>query len=308
MVSVLRVNFQHPVSQCSESTGLPWERVTLGTVSRVVRAMSRTVVFMSQFYLVARHTATRGRARCGIALVGLLALSCLGQSTEPRPLLVGTGPAALFIGNSYLYTLDVPGIVRALADSAGGEKLATMTIAGPNYALVDHWNEGTARREIAERDFEWVVLQQGPSSVEINRDSLRMFTKLFADEVRKAGDGTPVLFSAWPSASRQQDFPRAIESYTLAASDVAGILVPVAAGWLAAWDRESTLQLYQDGLHPSHEGAYLSALVIYSTLLGKSPVGLPATIRTTGGVTIAIDPVVAATLQAAAASVVNLPE
>ena len=241
------------------------------------------------------------------ALLGMAAVGCLSSPTSPGPQLIGEGRPVLFIGNSYLYTKDVPGIVQALADSAGGDKLAVMTIVGPNYALIDHWKEGTARSQIGEHAFEWVVLQQGPSSVEINRDSLRLVTKLFADEMAKEGSAMPALFSAWPNAERRQDFTRAIESYTLAAADVNGILLPVASGWLAAWDRVSTLQLYEDELHPSNEGAYLAALVIYAELLGKSPIGLPATLRTHGGVTIAIDPTTATTLQDAAAAVTNLP-
>lgn len=242
-----------------------------------------------------------------LALLGMTAIGCLSTPTSPRPQLIGEGRPVLFIGSSYLYTMDIPGIVQALADSAGGDKLAVMTIAGPNYALIDHWNEGTARDQIAQHAFEWVVLQQGPSSVEINRDSLRLVTKLYADEMAKVGNARPALFSAWPSEDRRQDFTRAIESYRLAAADVNGILLPVASGWLAAWDRVSTLQLYEDGLHPSREGAYLAALVIYAGLLGKSPIGLPATVRTRDGFTIAINPTTAATLQDAAAAVTNPP-
>jgi len=243
----------------------------------------------------------------GVAALGMTAIGCMSSPTSPGPQLIGEGRPVLFIGNSYLYTKDVPGIVQALADSAGGDKLAVMTVAGPDMALIDHWNEGTARSEISKHAFEWVVLQQGPSSVELNRDTLRLATKYFAEEMAKAGNATPALFSAWPNAERRQDFTRAIESYTLAAADVNGILLPVASGWLAAWDRVSTLQLYEDGLHPSNEGAYLAALVIYAKLLDKSPIGLPATLRTHGGVTIAIDPTTAATLQDAAAAVANPP-
>lgn len=39
--------------------------------------------------------------------------------------------------------------MQALADSAGGDRLAVETVAGPDMALVDHWNGGTARHEIA---------------------------------------------------------------------------------------------------------------------------------------------------------------
>jgi len=222
------------------------------------------------------------------------------QITEVRVEYVGEGTKVLFVGNSYLYFNDIPGIVQALADSAKGERLAVAVVAGADAALIDHWNEGTARRAIAAGGVKWVVLQQGPSSVEVNRDTLRLATKLFGDEIARA-NARAALFSAWPTAARRDDFPRAIESYTLAAADVNGLLLPVAAAWIAAWDTTPTLALYADPLHPSLEGAYLSALVVYAQLLDKPPTGLPASLRLRSGRTLAIDPATAILLQQAAA-------
>lgn len=242
----------------------------------------------------------------GLALLAAAASGCLSGSAVTGPGLIGEGRRVLFIGNSYLYAQDIAGIVQALADSAGGDQLAVETVAGPDMALIDHWREGTARGEIAEGGWEWVVLQQGPSSVEINRDSLRTLTQMFSADIR-AVNATPVLFSAWPSASRRQDFPRAIESYTLAANDVNGLLLPVARSWLNAWAAEPQLALYSDGLHPSAAGAYLAALVVYAKLLGKSPRGLPAAIRLRSGVVIAVGAELAATLQDAAEQAIASP-
>lgn len=233
-------------------------------------------------------------------LLTTAALAC-AATTEPGPQLIGEGRPVLFVGNSYLYAQDIPGIVQALADSAGGDKLAVMTIAKPNYALIDHWREGVVQTEINARNFDWVVLQQGPSSTDINRDSLRQLTKMFAAIMNVAE--VPTLFSAWPSSTRRQDFTRAIESYTLAASDVNGLLLPIAESWLDAWAREPNTGLYADELHPSQAGAYLSALVIYAKLLGKSPIGLPATVLTHSGNLVSISSAQAATLQEAAATV-----
>lgn len=54
--------------------------------------------------------------------------ACLGVSpVEPAPL--GEGLQVLFIGNSHTYVNDVPGILQALADSAGEEKLAVQSLA-----------------------------------------------------------------------------------------------------------------------------------------------------------------------------------
>jgi hypothetical protein len=226
--------------------------------------------------------------------------SCLSTGgTAPR--LIGEGRRILFIGNSYLYVQDIAGIVQALADSAGGDKLAVATVAGADMALIDHWFTGFSRPEIAKGGWEWVVLQQGPSAVAVNRDTLRLATKLFAAEIVKVG-AKPALFSAWPQAVHASDFPHAIQSYRLAASDVNGVFLPVAPAWLGAWSRDPSVSLYLDGLHPSIEGAYLSALVVYGKLLGKTTVGLPAGLRLRSGASFSLAPATAALLQAAADS------
>ena len=54
-------------------------------------------------------------------------------------------------------------------------------------------------------------------------------------------------------------------------------LFPVGEAWLAAQRLDPSIPLYAfDGLHPSGEGSYLAALVMYATLYAKSPIGLPA--------------------------------
>lgn len=211
----------------------------------------------------------------------------------------------LFIGNSLTYVNDLPGIVQSLADSAHGDSLDVRTLGAPDYALIDHWNDGQVQNTIAGQPWDFVVLQQGPSSVEVNRDTLRLATKLFAPLITKSG-GKPVLFSAWPTFGRRQDFPRAIESYQLAAADVGGLMAPVASAWLIVLTNNPSIELYDiDGLHPTTIGSYLSALVIYSTLLGKTPVGLPAKFTTRSFVTITIDPALATILQNAAQQAVS---
>src|SRR4051812_5272135 len=182
------------------------------------------------------------------ALPCIAVAGCLSTSVS-APQLEGQGRHVLFIGNSYTYVNDVPGIVQALADSAGGGTLAVESVAEPDFALIDHWATGVAAREIGKGGWAFVVLQQGPSSVEVNRDTLRLATKLFAPGIAQSG-GKPALFSAWPTIDRRVDFPRAIESYRLAAADVNGVFLPVASAWLAAWTRDSSLPLYAgDGLH-----------------------------------------------------------
>lgn len=239
------------------------------------------------------------------ALGAVLAGGCLSsQTTSPR--LVGEGRPVLFIGNSYTYENDVPGIVQALADSAGLQ-IAVETVAEPDFALVDHLARGLAQREIAKGGWAFVVLQQGPSSVEVNRDTLRLVTRALAPLITQAG-GKPALFSAWPTFGRRVDFPRAIESYRLAAADVNGVFLPVASAWLAAWEKDSTLPLYaSDGLHASVLGSYLTAMVIYARLFDRPVMDLPPTLRLRSGAVLTIDPVVARVVKEAAQQVLMQP-
>jgi hypothetical protein len=87
-------------------------------------------------------------------------------------------------------------------------------------------------------------------------------------------------------------------SYAAAARDVGAILLPAGDAWREAWTRDPNLALYSDdGLHPSAEGSYLAALVIYQRLTGRTPVGLPSKVGR-----VSIDPAHARLLQEAAAA------
>ena len=231
----------------------------------------------------------------------LCVLGCLtaptAPSTEPR----AEGRPVLFVGNSHTYVNDVPGIVQALSDSAGGERLAVASVAFPDYALEDHWANGAARAAIGSRTWSVVVLQQGPSSQEDSRANLRAWAQRFAPEIRKAG-ARPALYSVWPSVARQQDFDRATESYALAAADVDGLLFPAAEVWRSAWRQAPDAPLYSgDGLHASSAGSYAAALVIFAGLTGRSPVGLPARVRLASGAVVGVGDALAPVLQRAAA-------
>lgn len=239
----------------------------------------------------------------GMAMIGMLA--CRG----------GTGPVAcggeadgpmriLFIGNSLTYFHGLPYMVRSLADSLGEPPPVIEEVTKPDFSLEDHWNDGQAARVLRGGCWNYVVLQQGPSSLPESRALLLEYAGRFAPLIQRQG-GRAALYSVWPSASRRGDFPRAIESYALAADHVDGVMLPAAMAWLEAWARDGDLRLYQDGLHPTPEGAYLAALVITGRLYGRSPAEMPSavTVRAPGwgsAQTLRIDPATAATLKAAA--------
>ena len=233
----------------------------------------------------------------GISLLG----ACLGTApTGPGNAPAGTTPV-LFIGNSLTYWNDLPGMVAALSAAAGDESPVWARSVGiPNADLGIHLADGRAADAIASNRWKVVVLQQGPSSLPENRAALRAWTRTFAQHVRAVG-GRTALYAVWPQEIHQHTWDDATRSYAMAANDVNGMLFPVGEAWRAAWRRDPGIALYSpDGLHPSIEGSYLAALVIYATIAGRSPVGLPTELRVDNGGLVRIPAERAAVLQEAA--------
>ncbi|HJU66409.1 MAG TPA: hypothetical protein VJ596_12055 [Gemmatimonadaceae bacterium] len=80
------------------------------------------------------------------------------------------------------------------------------------------------------------------------------------------------------------------------------MLFPVGEAWRGTWSRDANAPLYgPDDFHPSAAGSYLAGLVIYGMLTGRSPVGLPSTLRLSNGGLLEVAPPLAAMLQEAAA-------
>jgi hypothetical protein len=175
----------------------------------------------------------------------------------------------LYVGNSLTYINNLPQIVKLIAESEGVE-MSYRVLAFPNYALEDHWNEGSAKREIASGKYDFVVVQQGPSSQQEGRAMLLNDGLKFA-KVCAANNTQLAFFTVWPSKERFGDFAGVIKSYKLAADSTKSILCPVGQAWLKVWEREPGFVLYgEDNFHPDYSGSFLAALVIYGSLIKKA--------------------------------------
>lgn len=201
----------------------------------------------------------------------LLCSGCSSQSpADPNALHV------LFIGNSLTYTNDLPAMVAAFAESEN-RPFVYETIAYPDFTLQGLWNLGDARRALATGQWDFMVMQQGPSSFADHREILLEWSARFAVEARRNGT-EPALFMVWP-ASFSNAFAAVIQVYTEAAEANNALLLPAGAAWLAAWEENPNVPLYgPDDFHPSENGTYLAALVIYAGLFDTTPIGLPFTL------------------------------
>jgi hypothetical protein len=200
--------------------------------------------------------------------------------------------AVLFVGNSLTAANNLPATVTALGARDGITIHAEVRAPG-GYALEDHWNLTDLHDAIANGRYDWVVMQQGPSTLPESYVNLSEYATKIADVVRASG-GKPALYGVWPESYRRSALDASIGNYRRAAGDSGSTLLPVGAAWKAAWKLDPKLALYgPDGFHPSRLGSYLAAVVIYAGLTGKPAVGLPR---------LFVAPKVARLLQRAAAT------
>ncbi len=214
------------------------------------------------------------------AVACLTSTACL-STTSPGGTITGTG--VLFIGNSLTYTNDLPGMVAAVS-RAGGRPVSVASLALPNRALVDFVLDGSAQRAIQGGTWTHVVMQQGPTTVPICRDTLVLAVKQL-DQWGKLAGATSVVMMSWPTTARPQDFPRALESAHIAAKESGAKMAPAGEAWRLALSNDPQLPLYGgDGYHPAPLGTLVAAMVLYEQLTGGDARQLPDSALRMGGV------------------------
>lgn len=221
-------------------------------------------------------------------LLALVVAACAGGPTGPGGGLGGELPdsipgdlTVLFVGNSLTYSHDLPGMVEAVAGAAGLD-VGTAMVAEPNFALEDHWRTGIARAMERLRP-DWVVLQQGPSSLPENQENLARWADSLAAAARTAG-ATPALLMVWPSRDRWFAMDAVRDGYRAAARGVDGPFIP--AGELfrvLESDHPQVPILGPDGFHPSPPGTLAAALTVVGTLMEQSAAGLPLELTAADG-------------------------
>jgi hypothetical protein len=211
--------------------------------------------------------------RPNLVALTLLALACASQTFDPP---LPGGYRVLFIGNSLTAANDLPHTVATLGATVH-DSITVEAVTRPNLAVIDHVNGASnAVDVIRQGGWDYVVLQQGPTSQQLGRDTLILASKLLDPDIGAAGAGTAELM-VWPASSNLSSFDGVLQSCLEAARAVDGLCLPAGQAWRAAWAVDPALPLYgPDGFHPSELGTYLAALVVYEGITGHSATALPA--------------------------------
>ena len=191
-----------------------------------------------------------------------------GQSA-PAPVRV------LFVGNSLTYWND--GLWTHIERLAQREKPPRSVTTGrsviPGAYFKSLWERPGAREAIQSRSYDIVLLQE--DLPETNVQDFREYARRLVAEVRQSG-AKPVLLMAW-------DYPRLgwitmdgiAREHLAAARELNVDVAPAGLAWRQSRVQRPALNLYApDGEHPNIAGTYITAAVVYMTILGKDPSSL----------------------------------
>ncbi|WP_106792960.1 SGNH/GDSL hydrolase family protein [Aquimarina sp. Aq78] len=174
----------------------------------------------------------------------------------------------LFVGNSLTYYNDLPKLVREEAKNKGIIVTTTM-LAKPNYAIIDHWADREVQRLIKTKKYDFVIIQQGPSSQADGREMLLNSGKEYSDFCNANG-AKLAYFMVWPSRIYYHTFEGVIKNYTDAAIKNNAILCPVGKIWKQHFDKTNDFSYYSpDQFHPSLSGSQVAARVIVASLFAN---------------------------------------
>lgn len=206
------------------------------------------------------------------------------------PAALSAQTTVLFIGNSYIYSNDLPNMFSQLSASLG-EPVTVGSSTPGGYQLLQHASNAQTQAAITARPWDFVVLQEqsqlGALPMEVT--TTQEGAALLADAIETNHECTyPVFFMTWGrengDALNCPDFPFMCtyegmqlglrDNYVSLAEANDGYAAPVGWAWKLVRETHPDIDLYStDGSHPSPAGTYLAACVFHCTLFRTTAVG-----------------------------------
>ena len=229
--------------------------------------------------------ATVSQIKMKKIILALLILATSNLKAQPKKI--------LFVGNSYVYSNNLPLMLYNLALSNGDTIIYDSSAPG-GYTFAQHTTNATTLSKINAQDWDYVILQEQSQIPSFDPSQVQTETYPYAAQLNDlilANDSCTqtVFFMTWGrkygDASNCAIYPplctfegmqgRLRQSYVEMADDNEALVSPVGEAFKYSRMADSTINLYSiDNSHPSVAGTYLAACTFYATLFETSPVGL----------------------------------
>jgi hypothetical protein len=179
----------------------------------------------------------------------------------------------LFIGNSYTFIND--GLDKQLEGLAPTTETERIALGG--YTLEKHWTDRNALQKIRDGKWDYVVLQEQSQAPVLNQQKFYEFARMFDEEIRRSGART-ILLMTW-ERSDSKNWGVTTDGLAIAFATIGKELkVKVAPAGLAfarSLQTKPELTLCTPDGHPTVEGTYLAACVLYRKIFELNPIGNP---------------------------------
>lgn len=194
----------------------------------------------------------------------------------------------LFIGNSYINSNNLPGMVDQLAASLG-EEVETMMVVPGGSTFELHSASATTQAAIAQGIWDFVVLQEQSQLPSFPPEQVATdvypFAEVLVEQVHAANPCAEVVFMmTWgrengdqancafyePLCTYEGMQQRLRDSYVEMAVDNASSCAPIGVVWAEHRALYPTTGLYTDGSHPNALGSYIAASTLFNTVFRRS--------------------------------------
>ncbi|MDA9588479.1 hypothetical protein N9R82_05375 [Flavobacteriaceae bacterium] len=187
----------------------------------------------------------------------------------------------LFIGNSFTFYWNLPSQVEQMALEKGLQWEITQTTAS-GASLRDHWQGNKALKTkllLGRETFDRVIFQEHSTYPLVHVDT----TSFYYNKLKTllATKTKVYMYSTWmyPGISGKENYPNSTnpieENLKTQVAGAEDQLLRIGAAFELFASRYPNIELFTDDKkHPSPQGSYLAACVIFSSLSGQPSKGL----------------------------------
>jgi hypothetical protein len=218
------------------------------------------------------------------AVLALVFAGCGGGSADTQPGGAGSVPppptsaggiSLLFLGNSHTSSNALTKMVADMV-RAGNPGTTVTAVEAPGFGFLDERvNDAPTLALLRRQSWSFVILQAQKYSSSGQFTYSTQEAKELIRISRQQG-AVPVMFPEWPRRNVDET-QRIYDLHVSIAQAEPACVAPVGQAWDLALARDPSLPLHaSDGNHSEPAGAFLAALVLYSTITGQSPLDVPA--------------------------------
>lgn len=215
--------------------------------------------------------SVRGSFACALFCLALCGMLSCSARSSPKEI--------LFIGHSYFFCNDLPGLVEAIA-TGENKKVAVLDSSYANFTIVRHLSDKQTQKHLIERKWDTAIFTDFPGYMmaddRVEREILPSWIE-FKEKLNMLGIDEIYVMDNWAYRTGMVSTvyyrtyetmqPKMTENYARTAETAEIPLIPVGSAWLEFYHRHSDFKLWTaDGIHPSPTGSYLAACVIYCSL------------------------------------------